>query len=420
MHRLPILYSEITPLSVIESREFLDGGKSAVQSLRRAFADVLVSAGADPDRPQEVSRRFGLDKTLSWRIARVIREEDAWEAVAHIPRRPSVRIFVDKMAKHGVPREKLDALLDSVTEFERFIEVHTGDRETLEMMVGAAAKRSAEKRMETFRKNGYQANSAVWGIGAKMQFSFSMVVPSSVPGQLETAMVCGFSSFRRLRPNIPWTIASAVAWDDQGRTDVDAQRKPVSLHPDGLVNGVPLLPDFCSSPLPELRTVRAGDASRFELTAGPVGNTAATNVVLGWKWGSPVPMHQTTPGEVGEHGTRLSTPVEMAVVDVYLHKSLAFAMDVTASVYSDLPRGPRYPEEGASAGLLPVPREVVDLGAGPPDTTTPEFPRYTDLVAFTAERMGFSVNDFRGFRYRLRYPPIPTFTLLRHPLLPPE
>ncbi len=405
-------------VSIVDSKAFLDGGKSAVHSLRRAFADVLVSVGADPERPQDVSRRFGLDKTLSWRIARVIREEDAWEAVAHIPRRPSVRIFIDKMAKHGVPREKLDALLESVNVFERFIEVHTGDRETLEMMVGAAAKRSADKRMETFRKNGFQASSAVWGVRAKLQFSASFVVPSKTPGGLDTAMICGFGALRRLRPNLPWTIAAAMAWDDQGRTEEDAERRPISFHADGLIDGAPLLPEFCSQPLPIIRTVRSPSASRFELVEGAVGNTAATTVVLGWKWGGPVPMYESTPGEKGEHGMRMSTPVEMALKDLFVHRSLSFAMSATASVYSDLPGGPRYPDAGAYASVLPVPTDVSDLGEGPPDTTTPELPRYGELVSFCCKRLGFTIDDFHGFRYRLRYPPIPTFVVMRHPLMP--
>ena len=408
----------MSPLSTNETKAFLDGGKAAVQALRRAFSDVLVSAGADPARPQDVSRRFGLDKTLSWRIARVIREEDAWEAVAHIPRRPSVRIFVGKMAKHGVPQEKLDALLASVNEFERFIEVHTGDRETLEMMVGAAAKRSADKRMETFRKNGFQSNSAVWGVRAKLQFSASFVFPSSVPGHVNTAMICGFGALRRLRPNVPWTIASATAWDFEGNPEAGSVGPPEPLLAEGLVSGAPLLPEFCSDPMPILRTIRAPGLSRFELVEGPVGNTAAATVVLGWKWPILAPKKQTRPGEMGEHGMRLSTPVELAIGDLFIHRSLDFAMHVKASVYSDLPRGPRYPEDGEEAGLLPMPSTVTDLGEGPPDTTTPEMPRYTELVDYAVSRLGCSSEEFHGFRYRLRYPPIPTLALLRHPLLP--
>jgi hypothetical protein len=121
---------------------------------------------------------------------------------------------------------------------------------------------------------------------------------------------------------------------------------------------------------------------------------------------------------MGEHGMRMSTPVEMAFKDLYMHRSLSFAMSTTASVYSDLPGGPRYPDSGAYASVLPVPTDVSDLGEGPPDTTTPELPRYGELVSFCCKRLGFTLEDFHGFRYRLRYPPIPTFAVMRHPLMP--
>lgn len=403
---------------MLDSKAFLDSGQSVVHGVRRALAEVLAGVGGDPSQPQEISRRFGLDKTLTWRIARVIREEDAWEAVPHIPRRPSIRIFVKRMAQHGATQAQLDSVLRAVDDFERFVETHSGDRETLEAMVSGTAKRSAEKRMETFRKSGFQANSAVWGIRARLQFSLNIMTPAAQPDMLDIATVCGFSDLLRLRANVPWAVASAIAWDTPDGAAADGGSAPLPLHPEGLFDGVPVLPQFCSDPPPALRTVRArGGNSRFEITGGPVGNTAAATVVLGWRWPTGVSIFQGSPGEMGEHGAHLSTPVEMAVVDLLIHRTLTFAMQPVARVYSELPGGPRYPTEGQDTGLLPLPDDVVDLGAGPPDTTTPELPRYREIVEFATQRLGCSINDFRGFRYRLRYPPIPTLALLQHRLL---
>jgi hypothetical protein len=186
-----------------------------------------------------------------------------------------------------------------------------------------------------------------------------------------------------------------------------------------LIGGVPVLPQFCSQPLPGLRAVRApGGNSRFEITDGPVGKTAATTVLVGWKWPTEASMYcEKSPDEMGEHGIHLSTPVELAIFDLFVHRSLTFAFNPTAKVYSKLPGGPQYPMEGRDIGLLPMPNEVVDLGAGPPDTTTPELPNYREVATFAVERLGWSLNDFHGFRYRLRYPPIPALALLQHPLL---
>lgn len=404
-------------MSTTKQSTFPVDGKTAVQSVRRALADILASVGGDASQPQELARRFGLDKTLTWRIARVVREENAWEAVPHIPRKPSVKIFVRTMAKHGAPQERLDALVDATGEFDRFVELHSGDRETLEAMVSGTPSRSSEKRMEAFRKSGFQANAAVWGVRARMQFSLSMLFPGAKDGMLDSATLGGFVDLLRLRPDVPWAVASAIAWDSAGQTE--AHEAPIPLNPDGLIDGAPLLPQFCSQPLPKLRTTRApGGNSRFELTPGPVGNTAATTVTVGWKWPSGLSMHASSPGEQGEHGVHLSTPVEMAILDLLVHRSLTFAMDPVAGVYSELPSGPRYPTEGQDSGKLPMIDDVVDLGEGPPDMTTPEMASYAQLVEFAVKRMGYSINDFRGYRYRLRYPPIPTLAVLKHKLLP--
>ena len=407
-------------MTLLGSRAFHDGGQLAIRGVRTALADVLACVGGDPSQPQELSRRFGLDKTLSWRIARVIREEDAWEAVQHIPRRPSIGIFVDTMARHGASKQMLDVVWRAFEDFDRFVETHSGDRETLEAMVSATSRKSAEKRREVFRKNAFQANSAIWGLRARLHVGSNIMVPTAQPEMLEIATISGFVDLFRLRENVPWTIASAIEWDGpDGTTSSHEDARPIPLHTEGLVDGVPVLPQFSSNPLPNLRAVRApGSNSRFEIADGPVGGEATATVFLGWKWATQVSTRQSSPDEMGEHGLHFWTPVETAIVDLFIHRSLIFAMQPVVRVYSELPGGPKYPTEGRDIGRLPMPEDVIDLGMGPPDTTTPEIPRYRELMEFAVGRMGFALKDFHGFRYRLSYPPIPAMALLQHPLQP--
>lgn len=405
-------------MSMLDAKPFVEDGKTAVHGLRRAFADVLASLGADASEPQEISRRFGLDKTLAWRIARVIREDDAWEAVQHIPRRPSVRLFITAMAKHGASADLVDSVWQALDQFERFVEVHSGDRETLEAMVSAAAKRSAGKRLEMFRKTGFQSNSALWGVQAKSQISIHIMMPQRDNDEmLSMATMCGLVDFRRLRPSVPWTVASLSQWDEPGVPD--SLQRVVAIDPAVRTGEPPLVRRFCSDMLPTIRAVEERrDLVRFMLDEAPVGNTGAATVVMGWAFTTPVSKYQAHPGEMGEHGVMMCTPVESVVHDLFIHRSLKFAFNPTAHVYSQLPGGPTYPGSGRLAGLLPVPGEVVDLGAGPPDTTTPEVPRYREMFDFAVTQMGHTMNDFQGYRFRIRYAPIPALAVLRHALLP--
>jgi hypothetical protein len=60
---------------------------------------------------------------------------------------------------------------------------------------------------------------------------------------------------------------------------------------------------------------------------------------------------------------------------------------------------------------------VIRLGTADSDIATSDVPMYGDLVRFGAEKMGVMPEELHGFRYRLRYPPIPTIAIMKHPLL---
>ena len=53
----------------------------------------------------------------------------------------------------------------------------------------------------------------------------------------------------------------------------------------------------------------------------------------------------------------------------------------------------------------------------PPDLVNSDFPDYHKMVTQVIARMGGSIEDYAGFRLKLRYPPIPTLLAFRHRLL---
>lgn len=396
---------------------FTEGGKHAVQSLRQALAELLSAMKVDPSEPQEISRRFGLDKTLTWRITRVVREENAWESVPHIPRRPSMLTFLRTMSEHGAPEPTVELVQTALDGFEEFIRTHTGDRDTLEAMLGPTATRSGAKRMETFRKQAVQANSAIFGVRARAQFATRFILPTRVEGKLLTAGVNGFVDFRRLRSDVCWGVSTVEQWGVQ-IPEQDDKSFRVTPMDESVGQGLPILAKFCSQPLPALETTDLpGQRIRIDISKGPVGNTAAATVVLGWKWNEPVSMYESEPGEMGEHGIHLTTPVEAVIFDLFVHRSLGFAYELKPRMVSELQGVSAGPRSDSARHVIPVPDEVVDMGAGPPDLTTVEVPRYREMIEYATGNLGHTIADFRVFRYRLKYPPIPTLVLLRHPLV---
>ncbi len=382
--------------------------------LRRALTELVMSAGGDATQPQELARQFGLDKSLAWKISKVVTESDPAVAAPLLPRASGLSIFIRSLRKAGAPPVSVEATERAIEDFNRMVEVHCGDRDTLEMMLGATAA-SAGRRLEAHRKLSFRGNSATWGVQARVQLAAQFAAPSEEPGLLDIAVVAGLIDFRRLRQEVPWSVAAMGAvtddWAARNGGAVEAI-DPAGLGP----GGAPLMPEFCSRPLPTLRLGPAGPGlTRFELTEGPVGNTAALTCVTGWRHRHAVPIYRTESDRFGEHFCSLSTPVEVLIHDVFLHRDMAFAIPPTTAVYSRLPSGPVYPQSGRDKGRLPV-EPAIDLGSAPPDVFVTDLPAYPEMVRRVMDRMGWRLDDFHGFRLRLRYPPIPALAVTRYEL----
>lgn len=401
---------------MVTANGFVEEAKGVLQEVRTSLSDLVASVGADPTQPQDMARRFDLDKTLTWKIGRVICEANALAVVPHIPGRAAVRNFVETLERSGAPAADAASVRKAMDRFDKLIETHSGDRETFEMMLGGVSDDLSRKRGEAFRKMAFQGNSAVWGVSARTHLSIRMVMPGSREGLLNMSTVTGFFDFRRLRADIPWAIAVANRWGVED--DGSSGRSPLQpLGEDPAEREIPLLTRFCSSPLPEMVSERdAKDNMRFVLQGGAAGKTASATILMGWHEPDAVPCHESFPGEIGEHGVHLSTPAETLMFDFYVHRSLGFAMNPTAHIFSQLPGSPRYGESEIGQTELPIPLDVTDLGE-PPDLTVPNMPNYRSLVTYSASRQGHAVTDFHAYRLLLKYPPIATIAILKHGLM---
>jgi hypothetical protein len=401
-------------LSKTAPKAFIEDAKAALQDVRSSLAALVDSVGANATQPQEISRRFGLDKTLTWKIARVICDDDTLAAAEHLPGKASVRNLVETMERNGAPPSTTAPVLAAMDRLEAMIATHAGDRGTFEVMLGTASDGLARRRGEAARKQFYQGCSAIWGVRARVHASMHFVAPNANPELLDLGVIAGFLDFRRLRPNVSWTVAARATQMSDGTPQ--AQGKIGPMDPALSPADMPIVRKFCSDPLPELRS-RPGrnNITRFELVEGPVGNSVAATCILGWVARGEVNRFRSEGDLYGEHIVRLSTPVEVLYHDLYVHRSLGFAMKPKVFVYGDLPGGPTFPFDGLERGLLPIMEDVIDLGEAP-NAAAADIPKYRQMVGHAVERLGWSLKDFHGFRYRLRFPPIPALCLYRYEL----
>lgn len=395
---------------------FEDDLRASIQVLRGAFSEILATIDVDATKPQQMAKQVGLDKSLSWKLSRILGEEDAFATAVHMPGKAGLRIVTRSFEKAGASAESIKALHRAIADFDRVIETHCGDRETLELMLGNLRRDGQAQHDESLRRKSFQGNSAVWGIQARMQIASHYIAPNAAnPDLFDIATVSGLIDLRRLRSDVPWAVASVRQFTGDGTAKPHKGFEPIDSRVTS--DQVPLLLDFCSQPAPSLRIAPGlPGVTRYEIASGPVGSTAATTCITGWMNRACVSRFRTQQDELGELMSTISTPSELLISDVYIHRDAGMRLPPQLALYSMLPGEPPYPMAGRDRGMLPLREGMTDLGASPPDTIVPEFARYRQLVDLVCERMGWSSNDFAGYRLRMRYAPIPTLTVFRFPL----
>ncbi len=398
-----------------EIRPFEDHVKKVLQAVRVSLVDLISSVGADPLHSQDMARRFGLNKNMCWKISKIIREEDLFAAVPHIPGKSGSGIFLRSMNKAGAPKRVVQSFREAIAEFDEMVRTHSGDRATLDMMLGNVTREGQKEREEAHRRLAFQGNSATWGVQARAQLCVNVIAPSHDENLVDLAWLSGLVDFRRLRHDVPWAMASARKVADDG-----------AVMPVGTIEAIdpeyvgddkaPLLSEFCSSPLPKVRVVPGPDGLiRYELSEGPVGNTAALSCMIGLHGRAFVRRTRAENDTLGEHAARLYTPVETLIHDFFIHEELEYAMNPSVHLYSMMPGGPAYPTSGRDAGKLPLADTVNEIG-NPTEAITPSIPHYRRMLGSVIDRLGWDAKRFRGFRLTMRYPPIPAIAIFRYEL----
>jgi hypothetical protein len=387
------------------------------RKVREALSALFGAVGSDPRQPQELARRFGLNTTTAWKLCKVIREESSQAFVEHMPGTSGANSLFRSMRKQGAPESAILPAQAAVEEFRQMIQLHAGDRATLERMSAGPASQATRRQREAHRKLSYRGNSCTWGVQAELQLMASFLAPSATPGMTDLAKVVGLMGFCRLRPDAIWPMTTTGTWNDYPDGDPLAEM-PLDLDY-AREHGMPLLPEFSTDPPPALNMREVGTLQVIELSEGPVGMTGSVSCLFGVQKREFGPIHRSEQNTQNSYFTLLSTPAEAVIADLFIHRDLGVAGTVEAFLRSQLNTRVAGVHDGKFRGEpLPLDEPLASLGS-PPAVMTPEFPRYGQLMDWVCERMGWNFEEFEGVRVRMAYPPIPTVLEFRHGMLDP-
>lgn len=382
---------------------FDEAASVCLREAQAALTDLLDEAGLGGARPTEIGRALGVDKTLAWKIARFVEEPDAVGAARHIPGSAGVEIVLKAAAARGVAEARVSAVRDADERLRDFVRLHAGDRRSFEAML---ARGGRDDRIESEERRAlYKSGSAVWGVRAKAQFLVLALRPSdSDPSTIDVLQLSGMSAFERLRADVPWIIRRLTYRTDSGAQGGGFARVP--LEPEGVQaeGGLPLIPKFCSQPLPEIRQFRAEDGTLYdEIAPGPVGRHGAVSFVAGEIYRSAIPLAWSDDNREGRYTLSVRTPVESVVFDLLLHKDLTHFGEPSVRLFGLLEDRPL----GQSAGAtMEDPRPALPLGA-PPVLQSPRLSGHAAVVSGAMALAGWDLEAFRAFRAESEFPPAP-------------
>ena len=388
--------------STLESR-VSDLGKRLSERISR----VVDSVETRPQGPIKLAREMGVDKMLASRLLRASANRDPIAVLHLLPGPDPLRTFATAAGKKGVPETLIADFVESVNEFEEMIRVEAGDRSGFDAIL-ASWLPDARRGFETRRKQSiYRAMSQLKGIAADLYIASAFIAPSAEDDFLDVVWTFGYMGLQRLRPNVTFKLATRRVSAPHGSTTTPKPRHPRSL--DGSeVDGIEglIIPDYSTAPLPPFNMQQAGNVMHYTLGDKRFGPKATLDLVFIENNQQELP--RTIPAEPRRKRfvyTDISTPVQLLVFDLILHRDIQGPSDVGLLLYNTGAQGVADVNDcSRDIDRLEMAETVQSLGSGLDSCRVTEAPWYTEHLSNVCRHLRWDADAFRPYRTRIDYP----------------
>lgn len=378
-------------------------------ALREGIVEAYESVGADPTNPQDASRRFGLNKNLTWKIWKLVDTSSPFEALTHLPGQSGTTILVEGLERHGAKPEALAKIRLACDQFVAAVNTHVGDRASLELVLDGLVA-GEKSRLELSRKLAFRGFSGVFGVQAQTKLAISILSPArSDPSRVDVISVGGLLGFRRLRPGVEWPLfrmRTYAAFDLESEHPRDSS---VTLGPKWA-----LLPKYCSDSMPDLMRRQTHDGVELLIPAGPVGNTGLVDCVFAAQVLAHGDRYRTETETHADLFSFITLPVERIVYDLLLHRDMLLPGVPRVMVLNKPVMAP-IPDSESSYQLLPVDAKARSMGSAR-SVRLGGYDQYIDLLTDVMAAAGRQLIDFVTYRVEVEMPPMTSTLVMRYDL----
>lgn len=388
----------------------------AYQGIRGAMTQLLSAVDADPSKPQDISRRFKINKNLAWKVSRMILVPEPHQMIPNIPGHNGIETVLAAFEIKGAPASVLSAARDAFDDFDEIVKVHLGDRSTLQLaLTSGTPEKVSPEHLHATRKMAFQGNSAIWGVQARLRFASFFIAPNAKdPSMIDTASVGGLMDVRRLRAHAGIPLFSRFSYNDDGTLRDGPRPHPIAEDcPES--DELMLMPRFSTVPTPEFQENRMGGVTQYMLRPGPIGNRGLQSWVFGEFVRGFASKYRDEQNEFGEHALPVSVPTEWLMCDLQVHKDFSFAFDPKVYAHAYI-GGDSTRVTESELTQLPLSEIVQSIGSLPPVVATPLLTEYPDIVNCVYHRLGWKGEEFIGYRFLMKYPPLHAHIIMQHGL----
>ena len=398
-----------------EHEQIVPAIRNSLQEVRRSLIELYAAAGVDPDKPQDVARRLGINRNLAWKLTKVIQSQGSVVALNYLPGAQGMALALKAFTNELGPVVAITRVGTALDAFEAVAARHAGDRERLELTLESMGELERDSKAENGRELAFRGSSSVWGVQARLRFATVFLGPSAQgPGKLDYVSVGGVFGFRRLNPGVRWRLALSNFHDDKGLPlpGLDG----FSEFEEKMPGDTPMIiREFSSPNLPAIDVVKHPDGREFVLPAGPPGIVPSFDCCFGYIWRG-LPAYRDANNQYGSTATPISLPCESLLFDLIVHRDVPLAGRPEALVYGFPHGGAESPAAQTPSNKMNLRQELLELPSRPVTVATAQVPNYSKIVERVYEKMDWKPDDFIGLRLQIPFPPMSTRVVIRWPL----
>ena len=395
--------------------------KTAVVSQRALFEDVAAAAMGvgsalhacmgnlltEHGSSRALGRALSIDKMLAWQAFTIATAHDPGAILAALPGKPGLDTVLAALRKAGCETADVESALESIDSALAQRNLTRGQIRSMAVGGGDAdSRRRTEMRLH---RQAFKANAAIRGAWTAGRIGAMLISPGSRPDVVTvTALTLVHGLVRSVAMGPIPVYAPLVSVPDGD--SVGRKVGTTSDHPSWCRA---LVPSLCSLPLSpgEVTMIRVFGSDAVLVDPDP-HRRSALDLAFAECIRDAGPSRQTPQSKEAMWVMPLAVPMEMAVLDILVHSSLAevepkafqyFSM-TPAQLPSDQPELLRYPVE-LEAGWVRSPRLPRRISAA---SAT-----YERLLEHGAAISGCPLRQFRHFRVQQEYPPTPTSLVVR-------